>query len=94
MDEQQAMDRRAAGPEEGALASASPRVPPELTTPHAKLVYLYLWLERRADVGEMSAALGLPQIRLYPVLAYLVRSGHVARAGPVYSLDRPTSGAT
>ena len=64
----------------------SPLLPADLTSPHAKLVYVYLWLERRADVRDISEALDLPQIRLYPVLENLARAGHVERTGTEYVL--------
>lgn len=63
-----------------------PILPEDLTTTMEKLVYAYLWLALRADVVQLSMALNVHQIRLYPVLAHLERSGHVERQGSTYVL--------
>lgn len=62
--------------------TASLSLPEELTTPYGKLVYLYLWFERRTTVETLSSDLKVPQIRLYPVLRYLSDRGHLASDGP------------
>lgn len=64
--------------------TSSLSIPHELSTPYGKLVYLYLWLERRTDVGTLSRELDVPQIRLYPVLRHLVDNGHATCEGPEF----------
>jgi len=61
-----------------------PLLPTDLTTPHAKLVYVYLWMMRRAEVTDIARATHLPQIRLYPVLDSLTRQGYVERNGSTF----------
>lgn len=56
-----------------------PIVPPALETPRAKLSYLYLRVTGGARVGELSDALGLSLLSLYPTVARLVDAGVVER---------------
>ena len=63
-----------------------PLLPVDVTTPLAKLVYVYLWMMEPADVADISRATHVPQIRLYPVLETLASRGHVERRGSTFTL--------
>lgn len=78
-------DRRDVRPHGTQLASV-PRVPADLTSPLAKLVYVHLSTVRRADVIALSRAIQVPQIRLYPVLQTLVQRGHVEGHGSTFAV--------
>lgn len=61
-----------------------PTIPDNVTSPFAKLTYLYLQQVGRADVADLSMATDVPQIRLYPVLKSLVEVGHLERDGSTF----------
>lgn len=61
-------------------------MPPELQSPRAKLVYLYLTTNDGATVGEMSDFLGMKKIALYGVLKTLRKRGMIAREDGTYTL--------
>lgn len=71
---------------ETTVAEAEWRLPPDVTTARAKLVYLYLWSVPRADVAEISRAIREPQLRLYPALEYLADRGLVRRNGSTFAV--------
>ena len=55
--------------------SAPPRMPEELATSEAKLVYLYVQTADGPTVDDLYRDLGLPKLSLYPVLATLRERG-------------------
>lgn len=63
------------------------RLPSELS-PTGKLVYLYLTERGDATVDDLKAALGVPQIRLYPTLESLRRRDLVDRTGDRFTIPR------
>ncbi len=65
-------------------APAVPSLPPELQSPRAKLVYLYLTTNGDATVSEMGESLGMKKISLYGVLKCLREEGLVACDGDAY----------
>ncbi|MDZ5811267.1 TrmB family transcriptional regulator [Halorubrum sp. AD140] len=71
---------------ETARASA-PALPPELQSPRAKLVYLYLTTTGDATVSEMGDSLGMKKISLYSILKTLKREGMVDSDGDTYALN-------
>jgi len=66
--------------------TAAPSLPPELQSPRAKLVYLYLTTNDHATVSEMGDSLGMKKLSLYGVLKTLRKQGMVARNGDAYTL--------
>lgn len=64
---------------------AESRLPPELS-PTGKLIYLYLRERGDASVEDLKAALGVPQIRLYPTLASLERRDLIERVGDEFAV--------
>jgi len=62
------------------------QVPPELDSPGAKLVYLYLSTDGAATVGELQSALGMTKIALYGILQTLGERGLVDRDGQRYRI--------
>lgn len=58
---------------------ATAQVPPELDSPGAKLVYLYLSTDGASTVGELQEALGMTKIALYGILQALGERGLVDR---------------
>lgn len=62
------------------------RLPPELS-PTGKLVYLYLSERGDTSVEDLKAALGVPQIRLYPTLASLERRDLIDRSDERFALS-------
>lgn len=63
---------------------ATRELPPELESPRAKLVYLYL-LEGPASVDDLKTDLGLAKITLYGVLRTLRERGVVERCDGRYA---------
>lgn len=61
------------------------RLPPELS-PTGKLVYLFLTERGDATVEDLKAALGVPQIRLYPTLKSLERRDLVDRTDDTFTV--------
>ena len=66
--------------------SAAPALPPELQSPSAKLVYLYLTTSERATVSDMCESLGMKKISLYSILRTLRKEGLIDRDGDAYTL--------
>lgn len=66
---------------------AAPALPPELQSPRAKLVYLYLTTKGTATVSEMGESLGMKKISLYSILKTLKREGMVDCDGDTYALN-------
>lgn len=62
-------------------------LPPELQSPRAKLVYLYLRTNERATVGEMATSLGMKKISLYSILKTLRKREFVQQRGEEYRLN-------
>ena len=60
------------------------QLPTDLS-PTGKLVYLYLTERGSATAEELKAALGVPQIRLYPALEALERQDLIDRAGDEFA---------
>ena len=67
--------------------TAAPALPPELQSPRAKLVYLYLTTNGDATVSEMGDSLGMKKISLYSILKTLKREGMVDCDGDTYQLN-------
>ena len=65
---------------------ARTRLPTELS-PTGKLVYLYLVERGSATADDLKAALGVPQIRLYPALEALERADLVDRSGEEFDVS-------
>ncbi|MWV63991.1 TrmB family transcriptional regulator [Halorubrum sp. JWXQ-INN 858] len=71
---------------ETAPAAATPAMPPELRSPRAKLVYLYLTTNDGATVAEMGDSLGMKKISLYSILKTLRKQDLIARHDGTYTL--------
>ncbi len=67
--------------------AAAPTLPPELQSPRAKLVYLYLTTNGDATVSEMGESLGMKKLSLYSILKTLRKEGLVACEGDTYALN-------
>ncbi|WP_142986588.1 helix-turn-helix domain-containing protein [Halorubrum cibi] len=65
--------------------AATPALPPELQSPRAKLVYLYLTTNGHATVGEMGDSLGMKKLSLYSVLKTLRERDLIDRNGDAYA---------
>ena len=62
--------------------AAEPMALPEtVSSPQAKLVYLYLLVRGTTTVDELGAALGLPKLSLFSILQTLAEYGLVVRDG-------------
>ncbi|WP_332898104.1 helix-turn-helix domain-containing protein [Haladaptatus sp. CMSO5] len=59
-------------------------LPPDLASPRAKLIYLYLRTEREATIDDLHEALDMAKIALYPILRKLIRRGYVEHEGGDY----------
>ena len=71
---------------ETAPATATPALPPELQSPRAKLVYLYLTTNGSATVSEMCESLGMKKISLYGILKTLRKEGMIDHTDETYTL--------
>ncbi|WP_128904991.1 helix-turn-helix domain-containing protein [Halorubrum amylolyticum] len=67
--------------------TAAPALPPELQSPRAKLVYLYLTTNGNATVSEMGDSLGMKKLSLYSILKTLRKEGMVDCDGDTYALN-------
>lgn len=67
--------------------TAAPALPPELQSPRAKLVYLFLTTKGDATVSEMGDSLGMKKMSLYSILKTLKREGMVDCDGDTYALN-------
>jgi DNA-binding MarR family transcriptional regulator len=65
--------------------TAAPALPPELQSPRAKLVYLYLTTNGDATVSEMGDSLGMKKLSLYSILKTLRKEGMVDCDGDTYA---------
>ncbi|MFC5135210.1 MULTISPECIES: MarR family transcriptional regulator [Haloferacaceae] len=65
--------------------AAAPALPPELQSPRAKLVYLYLTTNGHATVSEMGDSLGMKKMSLYSILKTLREQDMVVREGDAYT---------
>jgi len=65
---------------------AAAPLPDVLESAQSKLVYLYLRVAAEADVHELSRALGLTRLSLFPVLETLTSRDLVERRGETYAL--------
>lgn len=68
-------------------AGAAPALPPELQSPRAKLVYLYLTTNGDATVSEMGDSLGMKKLSLYSILKTLRKEGMIDCDGDTYALN-------
>ncbi len=66
-------------------APAARSLPPELQSPRAKLVYLYLTTNGEATIGELADDLGMKKISLYGVLKTLRKQDLVAAENDTYT---------
>jgi len=66
-------------------SAAAPALPPELQSPRAKLVYLYLTTNGDATVSEMGDSLGMKKLSLYSILKTLRSEGLVDCDGDCYA---------
>ena len=64
-----------------ARSGRRPDVPAHLSSPTAKLVYVYLSQVGEATVSQLTDALGVSLLSLLPTLRSLERQGFVARTG-------------
>ncbi len=79
--------------EQETAPTAAPTLPPELQSPRAKLVYLYLTTNGHATVSEMGDSLCMKKMSLYSILKALRKQDMVARDGDAYApagSTRPT----
>lgn len=60
-------------------------LPDTVTSPQAKLVYLYLVVRGTVTVDELGTALGLPKLALFSILQTLSEYGLVVRDGDAVS---------
>ncbi|WP_246308043.1 helix-turn-helix domain-containing protein [Halorarum salinum] len=63
------------------------RVPAGLSSPRAKLVYLYLATHGAVTEDDLREGLGMKRISLYAILKTLRSGGFVTRDGDRYVLD-------
>lgn len=63
------------------------RVPAELSSPRAKLVYLYLATQGAVTEDDLCEGLEMKRLSLYSILKTLRRGGFVSRDGDRYVLD-------
>jgi predicted Rossmann fold nucleotide-binding protein DprA/Smf involved in DNA uptake len=61
-------------------------LPEDITSPRAKLVYLYLDVTETATVEDLQACLDMRKIDLLSVLNTLTSAGHVANDGGTYTV--------
>jgi len=61
-------------------------MPPELSSPRAKLIYLYLSTNGSATVGRMGEDLGMKKISLYSILKNLSEEGLIEGTDDRYTL--------
>lgn len=71
---------------ETAAGAATPALPPELQSPRAKLVYLYLTTNDGASVADMASSLGMKKISLYSILKTLREQDLVEETDERYAL--------
>ena len=57
------------------------RVPDDLSSPRAKLVYLYLATHGAVTEDDLCEGLGMKRISLYSILKTLRKGGFVSRDG-------------
>jgi DNA-binding IclR family transcriptional regulator len=69
------------------VRTGAPALPPELQSPRAKLVYLYLTTNGDATVSEMGDSLGMKKLSLYSILKTLRKEDMVACDGDTYALN-------
>ncbi|WP_372909536.1 helix-turn-helix domain-containing protein [Salinigranum sp.] len=72
---------RAAEPQPERATNEPIELPDEVTSPPAKLVYLYLLVRGTVTVDELGASLGLPKLTLFSILQTLAGYGLVVRDG-------------
>jgi predicted transcriptional regulator len=61
-------------------------VPDDLDSPRSKLCYTYLAVSGPSTVGELTGALGLRRLELFPLLETLREREWVTRKGEHYAL--------
>lgn len=71
---------------ETTTGAATPALPPELQSPRAKLVYLYLTTNDGASVADMAESLGMKKISLYSILKTLRKEGLIEGTDDRYAL--------
>ena len=62
-------------------------LPEEITSPRAKLVYLYLDVTGAATVEDLQSCLDMRKIDLLSVLNSLTSAGHVTRDAGTYTVS-------
>jgi predicted transcriptional regulator len=62
------------------------RLPEELTSPRAKLVYLYVATHGGASIDELSVRLGMKKLALYSIVELLGSRELIRRDGSRYVL--------
>lgn len=62
-------------------------LPPEIESPRAKLVYLYLSWQGEASIAELEADLGMKKLTLYGVLGPLCSRELVEQDGENYVIS-------
>lgn len=60
-------------------------LPDDVTSPQAKLVYLYLLVRGTVTVDELGSSLDLPKLTLFSILQTLSEYGLVVRDGDAVS---------
>ena len=67
------------------LRQTTEPIPTQLTSPTAKLIYLYLDTTGQSTVDEMQQSLDIPKLALFSVLGSLTDSGLVECDGGCYA---------
>ena len=81
------MQARTRSDRRGETATAMEQVPRELSSPRAKLVYLYLATHGAVTEDDLCEGLDMKRISLYAILKTLRKGGIVTREGDRYVLD-------
>lgn len=68
-----------------ALRQTTEPIPAEVTSPTAKLIYLYLDSTGQSTIDEMQRSLDLPKLALFSVLGSLADDGLVECDGDCYA---------
>jgi DNA-binding MarR family transcriptional regulator len=75
------MQQRTTATSSPTAPSTRTQLPPELRSPRAKLVYLYLSTHGDATIGQLQEGLDMKKITLYSILGTLRDRGVVERSG-------------
>lgn len=74
--------------ERSRFADRPARLPPELTSPQAKLVYLFLEATGGATLADLNGTLAMNKMAVLSILECLSSQGLVEKAGSTYVVAR------